>query len=370
MDFMGQNMTDRQQASSHRKQLVQTSLSDSSRPPRFLISRMSAIGDTILTMPVACALRDSFPDAFIAWVVEEKSSPVLMGHPAVDEVIVLRRKWFTSPKPLLKTRARLRQLKCDISIDCQGMTKSALAGYLSGAKDRIGYQGKCARELSRFFTNIRVAPQQSHLTDRSLELLSPLGIDAPEVKWQFPIDQQAQDWATTYRKTFSNQRVVVLNPGATWHSKRWLPERFGETARYLGERYGAQCVAVWGNQLDHQMANEIVNTSGGHASLAPATDLQQLSALISASDLFISNDTGPLHMSVAVGTPTIGLYGSTRPGDSGPYGQVAMQKAYEAGNSRQRRNASNQAISQISAADVCEAIDGVFADRKAIPMAA
>lgn len=363
---MGQNMTVREQAASSENHSIRTPLHDLCRPPRFLISRMSAIGDTILTMPVACALRASFPNAYIAWVVEEKSSPVLMGHQAVDEVIVLRRKWFTSPKSLLKSRARLRQLQCDVSIDCQGMTKSALAGYLSGAKDRIGYFGPCAREFSRFFTNIRVGPQRSHLTDRSLELLGPLGIDSPQVNWQFPLDQQALDWAKNYRSTLPKQPLAVLNPGATWHSKRWLPERFGETASYLGRRYGAQCVAVWGNELDHQMATQIVDTSHGHAVIAPATNLQQLAALISMADLFISNDTGPLHLSVAVGTPTIGLYGATRPGDSGPYGQVALQKAYEAGSSRERRQASNQAICQISTADVCDAIDRVWdLDREA-----
>ena len=327
--------------------------------PRFLISRMSAIGDTILTLPVACAIRDHFPNAFISWVVEEKAAPMVQSHSAIDELVVLPRGWFTSPSKLIRARRQLKRLDCDVTIDCQGMTKSALATYLSGAKKRIGYLGRHARELSRLFSNVRVQPIFHHLTDRSLELLAPLGITSPAVRWDLPIAESARSWADRYRQTIATERLAILNPGATWHSKRWLPERFGETARYLAECYGYKSVAVWGTPLDRAMASDIVSTSNGAAVLAPETDLQHLAAMIETADLFISNDTGPLHLSVAVGTRTIGLYGATKPGDCGPYGQVAIQKAYQAGSSRQRRNANNDAMCAIRVEHVCEAIDQV-----------
>ncbi|MCO8122071.1 glycosyltransferase family 9 protein [Stieleria sp. TO1_6] len=337
--------------------------------PRFLISRMSAIGDTILTLPVACALRDRFPKSHISWIVEEKSAPVVRRHSAVDDLIVLERSWFTSPSRLRNARQQLRDLRCDVSIDCQGMTKSSLACYLSGAQHRIGYAGKNARELSRWFSNIQVKPVFHHLTDRSLELLTPLGIHSPAVRWDLPVSGPAQSWARRYRSTVSAPRVAILNPGATWHSKRWLPERFGATARYLYDRYGYTSIAVWGTSLDRSMAMDIVSSSNGTAILAPETDLQHLAALIGTADLFISNDTGPLHMAVAVGTRTIGLYGATKPGDSGPYGQTAIQMAYESGSSRQRRNASNAAMCAIGVEHVCAAIDQ-FEQQRQLPVAA
>lgn len=327
------------------------------RPPRFLISRMSAIGDTILTLPVACALRDRFPDAHIAWIVEEKSAPVVRGHHAVDELIVLQRGWFTSPKGLREARSQLLEIGVDVSVDCQGMTKSSLACYLSGARHRLGYAGKHSRELSGWFSNVKVQPVFHHLTDRSLELLIPLGIHSPLVRWDLPVEGPARAWAQRYRNTIASDRVAILNPGATWHSKRWLPERFGATARYLRDRYGYTSIAVWGNGLDRSMASDIVSTSQGAAILAPETDLQHLAALIETADLFLSNDTGPLHMAVAVGTPTIGLYGATKPGDSGPYGQVAIQMAYTPGSARQRRAASNEAMCAIGVEHVCQVID-------------
>ena len=85
--------------------------------PRILIRRMSAIGDTILTLPVACTLRDRFPNSRISWIVEEKSAPVVQRHPAIDELIVLPRGWFTSPSRIREARAQLRELNCDVSIE-------------------------------------------------------------------------------------------------------------------------------------------------------------------------------------------------------------------------------------------------------------
>ena len=79
-----------------------------SKTPRILIARMSAIGDTILTLPVACALRAHFPNAYLAWVVEEKSSAMVLGHACLDEVLVLPRGWFTNPGRLLAARRALR----------------------------------------------------------------------------------------------------------------------------------------------------------------------------------------------------------------------------------------------------------------------
>jgi ADP-heptose:LPS heptosyltransferase len=118
------------------------------------------------------------------------------------------------------------------------------------------------------------------------------------------------------------------------------------------------------------MAEQIVQQSDGSATLAPDTDLHHLAALIESADLFVSADTGPLHMSVAVATATIGLYGATRPGDSGPYGQIALQKAYESGTRRHRRSCDNSAMRQIGVEHVCQAIDELESKRRLLKSAA
>lgn len=327
--------------------------------PRILISRMSAIGDCILTLPVACAIRRHLPHAYIGWVVEKKSAPMVRGHRDVDAVIELERGWFTSIAGIREAKSILREHQFDTSIDCQGLTKSAMAGYLAGAKRRIGFAGRHGGEISRLLNNVRVAPVFSHVTDRSLELLIPLEIHSPKVQWKLPLSTSARTWANRWRRTIPATRLAVLNPGATWASKAWEAQRFGAVAHYAADRYGYRSVVVWGTFEERLTAEAIVASSGGTATLAPDTDLHHLGALIETADLFISGDTGPLHMAVAVGTETIGLYGATKPGDSGPYGHTAIQKSYHEGTRTQRRRADNSAMRAITVDDVCEVIDHI-----------
>lgn len=338
--------------------------------PRILICRLSAIGDAILTLPVACALRSHFPGAYIAWVVERKAAPMIRHHQALDQVIELERGWFQSYSKISTVRDELRSHQFDITIDPQGLTKSSLAAWLSGASKRIGYAGYHGGEISRLLNNNLVKPVFSHVTDRSLELLIPLEIHSPKIQWQLHIPEAARSWVAGWRQTIACKSLAVINPGATWKSKLWETERFAATARYLRQRYDYRSVVVWGTPEEHTMAERIVEASDGAAAMAPPTDLHQLSAMIATANLFISSDTGPLHIAVAVGTPTIGLYGATRPGDSGPYGQIAIQKAYESGSRRHRRSADNSAMKKIEVLHLCDAIDQLELKRQMMHAAA
>ena len=145
------------------------------KSPRILIVRLSAIGDAIQTMPVACALRERFPDAFLAWAVETRAAALLRGHEALDELIELPRGWLKSPGGVWRLRRRLHDLQFDTTIDVQSLTKSAVLAWLSGAKRRIGFGNPGGRELSKWFNNQRVDPKATHVVDRYLELLRPLG---------------------------------------------------------------------------------------------------------------------------------------------------------------------------------------------------
>ena len=324
---------------------------------------MSAIGDTILTLPVACALRTHFPDAYLAWVVEEKSSAMVMGHACLDEVLVLPRGWFTNPGRLLAARRMLRARRFDTTIDCQGMTKSAFACRLSGARQRIGLRGEHGRELSPWLNNQLVETSCSHVVDRSLELLSPLGIQQPAVQWQLPVDDASR---LRMREAVAGLGLAgpyaVINPGATWNSKLWELDRFGRVAQHLGTRHRLPTLVVWGGGRERAAAEQIVAESGGHAILAPPSTLIELAALIEGGRLFVSADTGPLHMAVAVGTPSIGLYGATRREDCGPYGSphVALQVEYQGGSHKERRRADNRAMRLITVDMVCAQCDAML----------
>lgn len=332
--------------------------------PRILIARMSAIGDTILTLPVLCALRKHFPTAQITWVVEKTSAPAVLGHEYLDEVIVLPRRWFKSLKQISQLRRQLRERKFDVSVDCQSISKTAFACRLSGAPIRIGAGAENARELSGWMNNHLVKMKNKHLVDRTLELLQPFGIESPSVKFRYPNCAEAESSIASIRKQLGLEgRYAVINPGASWDSKLWPAERLATVARHLGDRHTLPSVVVWAGDRERQWAETIVADSGGHATLAPNTSLIELAALLRTAKLFVSADTGPLHMAAALQTPSIGLYGTTRPADCGPYGDhcVAIQEYYQGGTHRERRSANNDAMRAITVDRVCQATDRMLA---------
>src|SRR5690606_41577339 len=121
--------------------------------PRFLIARLSAIGDTVLTLPVLCALREAYPDAFIAWVVERAAAPILENHACLDELVVLPRGWLESPRTVWNVRGRLRALHVDVGVDPQGRFKSSVGCWLAAARSRLGMGGLYGRGLGPRLNN-------------------------------------------------------------------------------------------------------------------------------------------------------------------------------------------------------------------------
>jgi len=341
-----------------------------SGPLRILIVRLSAVGDTVHGLPVLCALRDNLPNAHISWVVEERAASVLKGHPALDRLIVAPRRWLRSPMAVWRLRRQLRAVHPQIAIDLQGLAKSAIAARLSGAPVRIGAASPDGRELSTWLNNRLVNLTASHVVDRYLELLGPLGISRPAVRFDVP--RHAEDELNMGR--FVRDRglgggFALLNPGAGWASKRWPVERFAAVARHLGRHRRLPSVVVWAGAEERAWADQIITTSAGFAHMAPPTTLGELSELARRSRFFIGSDTGPLHLAAAVGTPCIGLYGPVSAEKNGPYGSghIAIQRMTVEGSSRQRRDASDESMRAIEIDDVCGACDRLLGHEEAQP---
>ncbi len=342
------------------------------RSLRILITRLSAIGDCILTVPVLTALREHFPQAFIAWAIGRSAAPLLEGHAALDELISLPGGWLKSPRAIWNLRQRLRQLAFDVAIDPQSLTKSACVSRLAGASRRIGFAGQHGRELSGLLNNELVANTRPHLIDRSLELLRPLGIEHPQVRFDLPRYAAAEPSITGFLRQHGLSRdFALLNIGAGWPSKLWPEGHFAALAHRLGCTHRLTSVIVWAGDDELQRARQIVAASPEHAVLAPPTSLVELATLARHAALFVGSDTGPLHLAAAVGTPSIGLYGPTRPQDCGPYGSqhIALQRHFQEGGHRERRRASNWAMQAITVADVVTACEKILA-RSAAPHAA
>lgn len=339
--------------------------------PRILILRLSAVGDTILTLPVLCALRDRFPHAHISWAVHAGSASLLKGHSALDGLFIVPRGWHRQWSTFMSVRSWARQGKFDVVIEAQGLTKSAGIGWLSGARQRIGFvRGEFSgRELSPWFNNILVNPQQDHVVDQHLELLRPLEIVDPEVRFDLP---RTDDDVIVIDKIKSRLEIdrgfVLIQPGAGWPSKLWPGERYAQVAKWLWEKHHLNSMILWSGQEEQSLAKQIVQDAGPGTLLAPSTSLPQLAELARRAKFFIGPDTGPLHLAAAVGTKCVGLYGPMSATRCGPYGQghVILQNVCLQGGARSRRNASDESMRAISVDEVCAACDTLVSQRQLV----
>lgn len=329
---------------------------------RLLIVRLSAIGDVVHGLPVAMALRRHFPNACIGWVVEGRAGDLLAGHEAIDELFRVPRRWLRSPRAVWRLRGALRRFAPQVAIDLQGLTKSAIAARLSGAPRRIGPGGRDGRELSRLLNNVRVTPMAVHVIERNLQLLAPLGIASSHVEFGLKEPPHGLGRIKKYVAEANLENgFALINPGAGWPSKLWPTERFAAVARHLGQR-GLKAVVAWAGHQELDMARAIVTGAPGQGDLAPQTSLVELAALARRARLFVSSDTGPLHIAAAVGTPCVGLFGPMPHERNGPYGpqHIAVQQARLADGSHGRRRADRATMQAISVDHVCAACDAIL----------
>ncbi|MBN2713155.1 MAG: glycosyltransferase family 9 protein [Planctomycetes bacterium] len=324
---------------------------------RILIVKLSAIGDVIHGMPAACAIKKKYPDAYLGWVVEKTASPLLQNHPAIDWLKVVPRKWLKSFSTVMELRREMREQNFDIAVDLQGLSKSAIVSWLSGAKRRIGFGGAEGREISTWLNNELVRSEKAHVIDKNLDLLAPLGITEPAVEFGLePDGEESAKAEASLRDININVPFAVVNPGAGWPSKRWPLARYAEIARRMHKDFKIPSVVVWAGEEEKAWALEIVAGAEGAAVMGPPTTLRELAALLKKAAIFVGSDTGPLHIATAVGTPCVGLYGPMPWERNGPYGDghVAIQKMRIDGTSRERRNATKESMDAISADDVFE----------------
>ena len=337
---------------------------------RILITRCSAIGDCILTLPVLNALRDHFPESRIAWLMEAGPAFLLNGHANLDELIVVEKGWLKSPTLIRSLRKRLRDFAPQIVIDPQSLTKSALAGWLSGAPRRIGFSRPQGREIAPWLNRELVPWKSPHLVDAQLGLLTSLGISQAEVRFDVPRDSTSGDAAARFcTNAHLGGGFVAINTSAGWDSKLWPAERFGLVARHIGERWNLPSAVVWAGDRERASADQIVLHSGGHAIRLPATNLRELAAVLRQAKMYVGSDTGPMHLAAAVETPCVGLFGPTDPAVCGPYGTGHRTVQAYRQTSRGRKRAQNDAMLAIEVEVVASAVDEILESQSEQPCA-
>ena len=285
-------------------------------PQRIVLVKLGAIGDVVNALPFVNRLRRGLPEAHIAWVIAPLAHSLVAGHAAVDEFIVTNpRRWRELPGLVRK----LRRGRFDLAIDLQRIQKSAWITRATGASLRLGFDRARCKELSWLATNdsIPANPRPGVTVDQYLEFADHLALPAAPVEWRLPFEawQPTQDAASG--------ALVVVNIGASKEANRWLPDRWARLCDRLVSEHGAQ-VELSGGPEDRPLADELLRSSeSALGDRVGCLSLRQTAGLIAAADLFIGCDTGPLHMAVALGTPTVSLFGAADPERTGPWGQTA-----------------------------------------------
>ncbi len=279
------------------------------RNANVLIVRLRSIGDVVLTLPAVQALHDWRPDLRIHMLLEPLSAPLLEGHPAIAEVIVLRKFW--------ETVRLLRRREFSIAFNMHGGPTSAFLMRLSGAPVRVCW---AQRQFSSFY-NVHVPIHfpvagriEMHTAEHRLQQLLYTGL--PERPLPAARVYVNTDAAELVRRTFAekgigpDQPYAVLRPGASQANKRWPTERFAAIAQWLREAHGIATVVNLGPG-DERIAAEVKQSFAGLGIIIGDLEVRGLVALLAGSCLFLGNDTGPTHIAAALGRKCVVVFGAS-----------------------------------------------------------
>ena len=288
---------------------------DRSQVKKILVIKLRAVGDVLLSTIVTKNLRLAFPSSRIEYLTEPPSVSFLRTNPFIDDVIVYDRS-TTSGLGLIR---QVRQRRFDLVIDLFGNPRTALVTRLSRGQYRVGF-----RFRGRSYAyNILVSPRggEVHNTQFNLDALEAIGVDIQDRNTYFHVTPKDDEEADAFLRNegLAGKFIAGINTGGGWYTKRWGLDRFARLADLLIEQHGAGVILLWGPGQKPDVES-IQSMMKRKAFIPPETTLLRLGALLKRCSILISNDSGPMHIAAAVGTPVLGIYGPTNPILQGPYG--------------------------------------------------
>jgi heptosyltransferase I len=346
-------------------------------PTRILLIKLSALGDVIQTLPALEALRAAYPAAEITWLVEEAAAPILASHPALETVLVSRRRawlaaWRQPEKwPIVRQEFRhlaqaLRRQPYDIVLDLQGLLKSAFWTFLSRSPRKIGFD--CTRELSYLALTERLPPYDpdEHAIRRYLRVARHLGASGEPVRFRLAVPAgTGQELESLWLE--KPGPLIVMHPGTRWPTKHWPPESFAWLADALIRERRARVVFT-GSSTDRTLISRIrAGMASSAEDLSGRTDLKALARLFYQADAAVTTDTGPMHLAAAVGTPVAALFGPTAPWRTGPFGSQhrVLRTNVPCSPCFQRRCPEPKCLSDLSVPEVLSAVNDMLASGRA-----
>jgi heptosyltransferase I len=284
---------------------------------KILIVKLSSIGDIIHTLPVLSAIRRALPNAEISWVAERKPAEILRNNPLISNLIEIDTKNLTFQEKITTARQQLRKLRkfsFDVTLDFQGLWKSATIAKFSKTKTSFGFSKKFLREpASRFLLTKTVdVPTQTHIVLKNLALAGKaLKIEVPTENFEFPIFTEEKDLREAEEIiSQSGENFAVLNPAGGWVTKLWHAEKFGSLADKLWEKHGlVSIVATAPNEKE--LAQKVLKSSKAGKIIETTPTLKGFYELAKRAKVYVGGDTGPTFLAIAAGAPIVGIFGPT-----------------------------------------------------------
>ncbi len=283
-----------------------------------LVVRTDRIGDVVLTTPALEVLRQAYPKARISIMVSPLTKDIVEGNPFIDEIIVydkrgVDRGFMNFWRFILK----LKKKHFDLAINYHLKSRMNLMLFHAGIPNRVGFRNeKFGFLLTEQYPDPRVNGQR-HESEYCLDLLRHIGINGHGFNLWVSVSPASEAWvdqAFQEHGILPTEKLIAIHPGASCISRRWPPERFGEVADRLAEKYRAKIVLI-GSGDNQLIAREVlIAMKQPVADMTGKTTVSHLISILKRCTLLISNDSGPVHLAVGVKTPVISIFGRNQPG--------------------------------------------------------
>lgn len=298
------------------------------RPPaRVLVRGVNWLGDAVMTLPAMEAMRRLWPEAAFGVVAPEGLAPLWRMEPAVESVEPFDPSGgFGRLVEDYRLASRLKKARWEVAVVLPNSFHSALVPALGGIPRRVGFATDGRRWLLTDPVPKTEGLKASHQVEQYMALTRALGYTEPTPPVRLKVSEERLRWAEEALSGLQDgegrRPLVGVHPGATYGpAKRWFPERFAAvseaTARELDARvlvFGGPGEAPWAGKLTSALPGRVADWTG-------RTDVAELAALLSCLDLLVCNDSGPMHLAAAVGTPVVAVFGSSEPSQTGPAGE-------------------------------------------------
>jgi len=298
---------------------------EAATPARVLLLRLERIGDLLMVLDAIGLARKLAPTATIDLAVGSWNADLAALVPGIDRVHLVDVPWLaregrgSSWPALVREAGRWRQHAYDLVINFEPDIRSNVLAWLSGARHRAGYWtgggGAFLTDAGVYDSSAHVRLNAERLVRRAFGADARADAPAPQ---RLRLPDEARTRANATLPAFGTRLVGVHASGGR-PSKQWHPERFGDAAREIARRHGATIVLT-GGPADRALVDAVKTrlTAVPVVDVCGALDLPSLAAILARLDLFVTGDTGPMHLAAAVGTPLVVLFGPSDPGRYGP----------------------------------------------------